>query len=201
VKDKWPAASRNEVASEVTFVTNIKELDSIFVQRGIPCGQLIEITGKVSSGKTSFLFRILAALTRNHTITYLDFSGSFFPSAAESSGVDLARVLVVKPDDFRAGLRTAELILRHRIACCVVFDLVRKSGVMSVAMMHRLRREAQKARSIMIFLTEDDSSAIPTSMISIKLEVRRIGSRKLDIRVAKGRITTASKKMEMNLDE
>jgi hypothetical protein len=68
-------------------------------------------------------------------------------------------------------------------------------------MMHRLRREAQKARSIMIFLTEDDSSAIPTSMISIKLEVRRIGSRKLDIRVAKGRITTASKKMEMNLDE
>jgi len=198
VNQKWPEVSYSgEERDNPTFPTGIEALDSLFSHNGIPSGQLVEITGRVSSGKTSFLFKILAALTRKQPVAYLDFSSSFFPSAAESSGIDISKIFVVRADDFREGIRAAELILRNKIACCVVFDLVGMKGSMPLTMMHRLRQQILKAGSIMIFLTEDNPHLIPASMISLRLEVSRNDNSRLEVAVTKSRIGNAGSRVEL----
>ena len=120
VNQKWPEVSfSGEERDDLIFSTGIKAFDSLFSHNGIPCGQLVEINGSVSSGKTSFLFKILSSFTQKQPVAYLDFSSSFFPSAAKSSGIDISKIFVVRADDFREGLRAAELILRNKIACYV----------------------------------------------------------------------------------
>jgi len=95
---KWPeAVSATAGLSEPIFHTGIEGLDTLFPRRGIPYGQLIELTGADGSGKTSLLFMLLATLTKTETVIYIDFSGSFFPAAAASCGVDVRRLLIVTP--------------------------------------------------------------------------------------------------------
>jgi len=198
VKKKWPESlSAASERSDRVFATGMDAFDSLFPGKGIPLGQLVEITGSLSSGKTSFLFRILAALTKKQIAAYLDFSNSFFPSAAESSGIDLSRILIVKSNDIREGLRAAELILRHEIASCIVFDLVKSRGILPLAMMHRLRQKTLKAGSIIIFLTENNSEIIPTSMIALRIEIERIGSTRLVATVTKSRISKKGFRVEL----
>jgi recombination protein RecA len=198
VKKKWPESLQTaSTVSDRTFSTGIDAFDSLFPGNGIPHGQLVEITGSLSSGKTSFLFTILATLTRTRMVAYLDFSNSFFPSAAESSGIDLGKILIVKSNDIREGLRAAELILRHEIAGCIVFDLVRSRGILPLAMMHRLRQKTLKAGSIIIFLTENNSEIIPTSMIALRIEIERIENSRFAATVTKSRISKEGFRVEI----
>ncbi len=97
LRQKWPEAVRSLTdVSDRFFATGQTELDAFFTSgRGIPYGQLIEITGGVSSGKTSLLFGLLAANSR--TAAYVDFGNSFFPDAANAAGLDLSRLLIIKP--------------------------------------------------------------------------------------------------------
>ncbi len=159
LRQKWPEAASPAIGlSEPVFPTGIERLDALFPGNGIPCGQLIEITGTAGCGKTSLLFKILASLTRTGSVAYVDFSGSFFPSAAASCGVDVSRLLVVTPEVLQAGLRIAELLLAHRMVCGVVLDLTgRKGDSFPPALLHRLRRQTARARALVIFLTENDN--------------------------------------------
>jgi len=121
---KWPeAVLSKDGLSEPIFHTGISRLDALFPRQGIPYGQLIEITGAVGCGKTSLLFMMLATLTKSGTVAYIDLSGSFFPAAAASCGVDIEKLSVVKPDNFVMGLRSAELLLSHQMVDSVVVDL------------------------------------------------------------------------------
>jgi len=200
VKRKWPEALETvENGSHLVFSTGIESIDRILPGNGVPYGQLVEITGDVSSGKTSFLFRILAALTGSRRVVYIDFSNSFFPSAAESSGIDLSNVLLLRSNNLREGLRTAEIILQNKIACCIVFDLVRKSGALPISLMHRLRQKILKAGAIMIFLTEGKRDMIPTSMISLRFEVSRTNARKFIVAITRSRISSEGVKAELSL--
>jgi|GEM_PF-987452 len=129
LREKWPEAVGSFTdRKELYFPTGISELDRLFPSGlGIPCGQLIEITGGLSSGKTSLLFRLLgmknpigpqdvtlqqiqgalrpfvklrageAQGDKGERIAYVDFSNSFFPDANLSPRVDLSRLLVIRP--------------------------------------------------------------------------------------------------------
>jgi hypothetical protein len=198
VNQKWPEISYSgKERDDLIFSTGIEAFDSLFSHNGIPYGQLVEINGSVSSGKTSFLFKILSSFARKQPIAYLDFSSSFFPSAAESSGIDISKIFVVRADDFREGLRAAELILRNKIVCCVVFDLVGMKGSLPLTMMHRLRQIILKAGSILIFLTEENPGLIPASMISLRLEVSRNENSRLEVAVTKSRIGNVGSRVEL----
>jgi len=186
------------------FSTGLPELDALFPLRGIPYGQLIEITGGVSSGKTSLLLKLLAHLTRTGVAAYIDFSSTFFPSAAAVSGVDLTRLLVVKPDSrptdrVKTGLRTAELLLRNQTVNVIVFDLVGEKQVLPIVLLHRLRLKTVRARALTIFLTENNSEIIPSSMASLRLEVLRSGSDRLKVHLTKSRICREGTQAEVLL--
>ncbi len=205
---KWPEATYSESSwDEAAFLTGHPAFDSLFPASGIPYGQLIEITGDTGSGKTSLLFLLLSGITQKGTVAYLDFSGSFFPASAVASGVDLSRVIVLCPHDatathpFTVALRNAELIFRHHLACCVVFDLIGEHGQLPLTLLHRLRMQTVRAKALVIFLTESQSNLIPASTTSLKLQVTRYESGGLHVSVVRSRISTEGIEVEVKLHE
>lgn len=76
--------------------TGIEGLDHL-LKGGIPRGKLVEITGDLSSGKTSLLLSILAQATeREEFIAYIDAFDALDPEGAAGLGIDLKRLLWVR---------------------------------------------------------------------------------------------------------
>jgi hypothetical protein len=202
IAEKWPEADYTAIgAAELSFSTGLGQLDALFSTGGIPYGQLIEINGSVSSGKTSLLFAILASLTRTATAAYIDFANSFYPAAAVSGGINMAQLMIIKPGNLRDGVRSAELLFRHRAVETIVFDLVGQTELLPVTMMHRLRRQTVKSKALIFFLTENSSSLIPTSMVSLKLQVSRVSHSIIEVTIAKSRICREGIKVEVAIDK
>lgn len=65
---------------------------------GFPRGALTELAGGPASGKTAVALSLLAALERDALFAWVDARGDLYPPAAAALGVDLARLLVVRPD-------------------------------------------------------------------------------------------------------
>ena len=89
-------ASRLEVrpAPEVVS-TGIAALDAL--TGGLPRGALTEVFGAASSGRTSLLVSVLAAMTaRGELCALVDASDSFAPESARAAGVELARLLWIR---------------------------------------------------------------------------------------------------------
>jgi RecA/RadA recombinase len=229
---KWPeAVLSNDGLSEPVFHTGIASLDALFPRRGIPYGQMIEITGAVGSGKTSLLFMMTGALTKSGMVAYIDLSGSFFPTAAASCGVDVEKLSIVKPDNFVMGLRNAELLLSHQRVDSIVVDLtsahpstaLRTTGQAahkwgsgatravgtttvstSAALLHRLRQQVARSKALVIFLTDngnDSKQFLPASMVSLRLEVSRLMRSQINITVTKSRISREGAHTEVLLNE
>jgi recombination protein RecA len=90
-----PASRLGEHPTPATVPAGIAALDAL--TGGFPRGALSEICGPASSGRTSVLLALLAALTRRREVcTLVDASDSFDPHSATAAGVDLARLLWVR---------------------------------------------------------------------------------------------------------
>ncbi len=76
--------------------TGLDDLDRL-LKGGIPRGKLVEITGSLSSGKTSLLMSILMKATREEEfVAYVDTFNSLDPDSALKAGVNLARLLWIR---------------------------------------------------------------------------------------------------------
>jgi len=90
-----PASRLGERPAPSTVLTGIAELDAL--TGGLPRGGLSEICGPASSGRTSVLLALMAAVTRRGAICALvDTSDSFHPQSAKAAGVELRRMLWVR---------------------------------------------------------------------------------------------------------
>lgn len=108
LQSRFPAAlspaPRNirEVAS-----TGIDEADRL-LNGGLPVGGISEITGPVSSGRTSLVLSFLARRTAESRVcAWVDTSDAFDPESAASNGVDLRRLLWVRCSDVQIPLSKA----------------------------------------------------------------------------------------------
>lgn len=95
-------------------------------------GELSEVTGRVSSGRTSVLMATLAAATgRGEVVGLVDSIDRFDPVMAEAAGVDVTRVLWVRGPSLSvvAGSRPAsdqaEAIVRRALRAA---DLIVRAG-------------------------------------------------------------------------
>jgi hypothetical protein len=207
IESRWPETGYSDRTFDSrVFTTGLKIFDSLFPMGGIPYGQLIEITGKSGGGKTSVLFRLLAGMLREKSgagmnIGYVDFSNSFFPTAAEYGGIDPSRLFIVKPDTTLSGLRAAELLLRHNQARIIVCDLVGIKTTLPMGIMHRLRRKTARAKGLVIFLTENNPDIVPASMTSLRLNITRIKTNRIRMDILKSRLSSPGKTMEVDLDK
>jgi len=184
----------------VPLPTGIHSLDHELLQGGLPKGHLIEIVGPKSSGKTSLLFQILSGLNKKErTITYFDFSGTFYPLSAQKSGIDLKKVLVLRPSNIQAGLRAAEILFRSGGTCIVVFDLVRTKDQIPKALLLRLKRSVKQANGIGIFLREPDSTRIQRNQLALCLRVEKL-NRKLLVKTEKSLFGKENQAVELALN-
>jgi recombination protein RecA len=103
--------------------TGSADLDRALGGVGIPKGRLTEAFGERSCGKTTLAYGLLAVCTAQGDIgAFLDPERSFFAPAAESAGVVLDRLIVVRPRDAAAYRRAADALVRSSACSIVVID-------------------------------------------------------------------------------
>jgi RecA/RadA recombinase len=89
---------------------------------GWPMGEMSEIVGPVSSGRTAVLWASLAAATtRGQFVAVVDGLDSFDPRTATEMGMDLARVLWIRGTPVagkpRAAVRSSIVRSRRSVSC------------------------------------------------------------------------------------
>src|SRR6187401_1137705 len=92
-----PAPSSTGVLDEYAAgLTGVPALD-VRLSGGFPRGQLSELVGPRSSGRTSLLLRLLAAATaRGELVALVDALDMLDVESAASAGVDLERLLWIR---------------------------------------------------------------------------------------------------------
>lgn len=72
---------------------------------------ILELSGPASCGKLGIALLWLAAASRGGLVAVVDRAGTFYPPAAAASGLDLERLVVVRPPDRRGAAETVSLLL------------------------------------------------------------------------------------------
>ena len=120
--------SPDEHEAELLCPTGRAEVDTL-LGGGLPRGKLCEVTGPASSGRTSLALSLLEATTREgHCVGWVDPADAFDPLSAQGAGVDLERVLWVRPPTLSSALRCTERLLETDGFPLVVFDLTSQAS-------------------------------------------------------------------------
>lgn len=113
---------RNRYTRSAVLRTEIPGLDEV-LGGGLPKGDVVEVTGTRSSGRFSLILSLLAATTsQGNSVVFIDLGDSLDPRAARAEGVDLSRLLWVRPRKFREALVAAEIVAATGFSL-VVLDL------------------------------------------------------------------------------
>ncbi len=149
--------------------SGIAALDGV-LGGGLPRGRLSEICGPVSGGKTALLLAFLAAATRRSEATALvDLPDALHPATAYMAGVELTRLLWVRPPSLKEGLRCAELILAAGGFGLVAVDLgAPLPRQLRVPVWPRLARAAERAGAVLTIVAD---RRLAGSFASMSLEV------------------------------
>jgi hypothetical protein len=100
-----------DAAGEGAFPTAVPVLDRLLAG-GLPRGQLVELVGSRTSGRFSLLLAALAAATGvGEAAALVDLGDGLDPETASGLGVDLERLLWVRPARLKDALAATEMLL------------------------------------------------------------------------------------------
>ena len=139
-------------------------------------GQLIEVSGEPSSGRTALAYRMVAGATaRGELAGWVDLPNALDPRFLRRTQADLNALLWARPDHPRAALRATELMLKAGFAV-VVLDLedspTRPLEKLGSAAWNRLLRAVRASRSTVIILGPAPVSNA-TATLGLHFEKRR----------------------------
>lgn len=138
-----PEAAANPAPESVALVLRrLREESQRWVRRERPClstgvpwldplvgggwalGKVSELVGPASSGSSAIAVATAVAATgRGELVAFLDVADALDPPSLAAVGVDLTRVLWVRPRNLEAAVRAAELLLEAGGFTVVVVDL------------------------------------------------------------------------------
>ena len=102
--------------------TGVAPLDRL-LGGGLPVGKLIEMVGRRSSGRFSLVLAALAtATTAGESVALIDLGDSLDPQNAAAVGIDLERLLWLRPEHMKQALAGTEILISTGFPL-VVFDL------------------------------------------------------------------------------
>jgi len=113
---------RDEAEEHPPLVTAVPALDRL-LDGGLPRGHLVELVGGRTSGRFSALLTALAAATSvGESAALVDLGDALDPAAAAALGIELERLLWVRPTDLKEALAATEMLIGAGFAL-VVLDL------------------------------------------------------------------------------
>ena len=140
---------------------------------GIPKGRLTEAFGERSCGKTTLAQGLLAGCTgRGDVGALIDPERSFFAPAAESAGVILDRLIVVRPRDAAAYRRAADALVRSGACAIVVMDGANEE-TLQTHHCARLVAQAEKTATTLFVLSRGRSQPL-ASFASLRVRMHRL---------------------------
>jgi hypothetical protein len=115
-------------------------------------GEITEIVGALSSGRTSLVTYALSDLTRGgSSIALVDADGAFDPATAARAGVVLERVLWVRCEGDRTrALRAVDLLVRCPGFGAVVLDVGEIPPALTLAAAFRLKLAVRQRGSALL---------------------------------------------------
>ena len=135
---------------------------------GLPKGRLVELVGRRTSGRHSIALDALAAVTSaGEAAGLVDLGDHLDPQAARAAGVDLERLLWVRPRRVKQALASAEMLLGTGFPL-VVADLglsPRGARFLPDAAWVRLARAAQAQGARLLLLTPWRMSGIAAEAV------------------------------------
>ena len=165
--------------------TGIAEVDRL-TAGGIPQGELSEICGPASSGRTSLLLGLMAEVTnRDELCALVDVNDSFAPDFAAQVGVDLESLLWVRCGGKKSGgelrrvehgMRAVDLLLESGGFTLVIFDLgdVSPQAARRIPLASWFRfRKAVEHKSTAFVVMEDESHARSCAALVLSLRKKR----------------------------
>ena len=168
-------------------------------------GRLVEISGHRASANLTVAFGlVLEAQGKDEPVAWVTLGEStFFPPDVAESGIDLARLAVVRVSDGTAACRAVVELTRSGGFGLVVLDLgpgalqeklekrpplarrlLKKRGGLSVPFITKLVGLAQKTSTAVVMLTEKtrESSSL-NSLISLRCEARRSPDKPCEVEI------------------
>ena len=123
---------------------------------GFPSGQLVEITGPPSSGRTSVALSLLAQTTgeESELAAWVDLADAFDPVSAQSLGAHLDLILWVRAQDIPEALRSLERLVDADGIPLVFFDSSGLPGTIPDSVWNRLSRVSRARDTTLILLSE-----------------------------------------------
>jgi len=155
------------------------------VPGGFPRGAISELAGGPASGKTAVALSLLAGLGREELFAWVDGRGELYPPAAAARGVDLGRLLIVRPASTggtTAALWAAEALLGSSAFGAVVIDVpVARAERGWDAMARRLQAAAEKGGAVGLWLASPRAQArLPASLrLELEAEGERVRARRM----------------------
>jgi protein ImuA len=162
------------------------EVDALLPDGGFPRGALSALSGGPASGKTGVALSALREAQAGGALAaYVDGRGELYPPAALALGVDLARLLIVRPergpprgardrgdrdrgarDAALPGLWAAEVLLASGAFAAVAIDVPLHDipAARAEAMLRRLRAAAEKGGAAALLLAAPGGPAIPAAL-------------------------------------
>jgi hypothetical protein len=162
---------------------------------GIARGRISEITGPISSGKTTIAASFASAASRRgEVVGWVDVPGAFDPCSLEAAGADLARILwlsfdkkpssmrgafISKERERRGELKAAEMLLEAGGFGLVVIDFGAMRYPLSQSASLRLARAAERSGTAVLALANHrvcgTFAALTLSMSKLRASFSRLG--------------------------
>lgn len=164
--------------------TRLEQVDALLPGGGFLMGEAVELCGEAASGRTSLALRVLASAHREARLcAYVDGPGELYPPAATALGVELSRLLIVRPPAPKQLVWSAVQLLRSGAFACVVLDLTHTGLRLNSVEARKLQEAASKGQSLLLLLTPPDAPADGL----IRLEVHAQGVEGLTLEVTRSR--------------
>jgi protein ImuA len=153
------------------------EIDALLPGGGFPRGALTELVGGPASGKTGLVLSALAAAMGGEGLAaFVDGRGELYPPGAMAFGVDLARLLVVRPvapeqgerESVRSALWAAEGLLASGAFEAVAMDVpIERAHARALGnldgMLRRLRAAAERGGVVALWLGLPEGARVPSA--------------------------------------
>jgi hypothetical protein len=154
---------------------------------GFPCGALSELRGGPASGKTAAALSLFAGLERGALAAFIDGRGELYPPAAAAMGVDLERLLIVRPpggeEGSRLALWAAEALLGSGAFAAVAIDAPMGRPFRGVeTALRRLVTAAEQGGTVGLWLSLPGAVLRPPAVVRLDLRVTggRLVARRAD---------------------